>query len=163
MSENIQNSFLGDMQTVVRGQVESLTRYEMDGNKGGYVWLSKPTDGTLPNVLGNELMKIKMPFEMFDQKKAEFDAGKLYFPVQMEILCSVAVAAGNKASLTVLSMKIDGTNSGDPILNEALNNSRESIDEEDLGGSRQKPKPGATSTVTGSSQTTTGTTAANKP
>lgn len=109
MSEQNQNSFLGDMQTVIRGQVESLTRYEIDGdNKGGSIWVSKPNTGKNPNNLGNELIKIKMPFEMFDQKKAEVEAGKLFFPCQMEILCEITMGGQNKAVLTALSMKIDG-------------------------------------------------------
>jgi len=109
MSEQTnQNSFLGDMQTVIRGQVESLTRYEIDGdNKGGSIWVSKPNTGKNQNNLGNELIKIKMPFEMFDQKKAEVEAGKLYFPCQMEILCEITMGGQNKAVLTALSMKID--------------------------------------------------------
>lgn len=108
-TQNNQNSFLGDMQTVIRGQVESLTRYEIDGdNKGGSIWVSKPNTGKNPNNLGNELIKIKMPFEMFDQKKAEVEAGKLFFPCQMEILCEITMGGQNKAVLTALSMKIDG-------------------------------------------------------
>lgn len=106
MTQN--NSFLGDMQTVIRGQVESLTRYEIDGdNKGGSIWVSKPNTGKNPNNLGNELIKVKMPFEMFDQKKAEVEAGKLFFPCQMEILCEINMGGQNKAVLTAISMKLD--------------------------------------------------------
>jgi len=77
-----QNSFLGDMQTVIRGQVESLTRYEIDGdNKGGSIWVSKPNTGKNPNNLGNELIKVKMPFEMFDQKKSRSRGRKTVFPL----------------------------------------------------------------------------------
>lgn len=101
-----QNSFLGDMQTVVRGQVESLTRYEIDGeSKGGSIWLSKPNSGKNPNNLGNELIKIKMPFEMFDQQKAKVESGELTFPCQMEILAEVSMGGQNKAVVTALSMK----------------------------------------------------------
>jgi hypothetical protein len=114
MSEqNQQDSFLGDMQTVIRGQVESLTRYEIDGdNKGGSIWVSKPNTGKNPNNLGNELIKIKMPFEMFDQKKAEVEAGKLFFPCSMEIMCEITMGGQNKAVLTALSMKVDGPEPG---------------------------------------------------
>jgi len=94
-----QNSFLGDMQTVIRGQVESLTRYEIDGdNKGGSIWVSKPNTGKNPNNLGNELIKVKMPFEMFDQKKAEVEAGKLYFPVKWKSSVKSTWAAKTKQS-----------------------------------------------------------------
>lgn len=106
MSTNDQSSFLGDMQTVVRGQVESLTRYEIDGdNKGGSIWVSKPNSGKNPNNLGNELIKIKMPFDMFDQQKAKVESGELTFPCQMEILCEIAMGGQNKAVLNALSMK----------------------------------------------------------
>lgn len=105
-TQNDQNSFLGDMQTVVKGQVESLTRYEIDGdNKGGSIWVSKPNSGKNPNNLGNELIKIKMPFEMFDQQKAKVQAGEITFPCQMEILCEVSMGGQNKAVLNALSMK----------------------------------------------------------
>ncbi len=139
-----QNSFLGDMQTVIRGQVESLTRYEIDGdNKGGSIWVSKPNTGKNPNNLGNELIKVKMPFEMFDQKKAEVEAGKLYFPCQMEILCEINMGGQNKAVLTAISMKLDGP-------------TPEAQQEQE---SKDKPKAGAVQTATG---TTSGTTA-HKP
>ena len=103
-----QNQFLGDMQTIVRGRVESLTRYEIDGdNKGGSIWVSKPNSGKNPNNLGNELIKIKMPFEMFDQQKAKVEAGEITFPIDMEILCEVNMGGQNKAVLNALSLKLD--------------------------------------------------------
>lgn len=102
-----QNQFLGDMQTIVRGRVESLTRYEIDGdNKGGSIWVSKPNSGKNPNNLGNELIKIKMPFEMFDQQKAKVEAGEITFPIDMEILCEVNMGGQNKAVLNALSLKV---------------------------------------------------------
>ena len=101
-----QNTFLSDMQTVITGQVESLTRYEIDGdNKGGSIWVSKPNSGKNPNNLGNELIKIKMPFEMFDQQKAKAQAGEITFPCQMRILCEVNMGGQNKAVLNALSMQ----------------------------------------------------------
>jgi len=146
-----QNSFLGDMQTVIRGQVESLTRYEIDGdNKGGSIWVSKPNTGKNPNNLGNELIKVKMPFEMFDQKKAEVEAGKLYFPCQMEILCDINMGGQNKAVLTAISMKLDGPEPGQ-------------IKDEDIDKPTGENLPDKDKPKTGASQTTTGTTSANKP
>lgn len=146
-----QNSFLGDMQTVIRGQVESLTRYEIDGdNKGGSIWVSKPNTGKNPNNLGNELIKVKMPFEMFDQKKAEVEAGKLYFPCQMEILCEINMGGQNKAVLTAISMKLDGPEPGQ-------------IKDEDIDKTTGEILPDKDKPKTGAAHTTTGTTSANKP
>jgi hypothetical protein len=99
-------SQFADMQTTVTGQVESLTRYEIDGdNKGGSVWVSKPNSGKNDNNLGNELIKIKMPFEMFDQQKAKVQAGEISFPCHMEILCDVVMGGQNRAVLVAVSMK----------------------------------------------------------
>jgi hypothetical protein len=107
MENQNQNSFLSDMQTVITGQVESLTRYEIDGdNKGGSIWVSKPNTGKNPNNLGNELIKIKMPFDMFDQQKAKVQQGELKFPCQMRIMCEVTMGGQNKAVLTALSMQL---------------------------------------------------------
>jgi hypothetical protein len=106
-----QDSFIGEMKTVIKGQVESMTRYEIDGdNKGGSIWVSKPNSGKNPNNLGNELIKIKMPFEMFDQQKAKVESGVLSFPCQMEILCEISMGGQNKAVLIAESMRtIDKT------------------------------------------------------
>ena len=101
-----QQSFLGDMQTVITGRVESLTRYEIDGGqKGGSLWVSKPNTGKNDNNLGNELIKIKIPYEMFDQQKAKVLAGELQFPCDMEILAEINMGGQNKAVLTALSIK----------------------------------------------------------
>jgi hypothetical protein len=149
------NSFLGDMQTVVKGQVESLTRYEIDGdNKGGSIWVSKPNTGKNPNNLGNELIKIKMPFEMFDQKKAEVEAGKLYLPCQMEILCEINMGGQNKAVLTALSMKVDGPDSdqeekkADPIQDGDIDKTTGEL----LTGKDKTARPGQAQATTGSTQ-----------
>lgn len=98
--------FLGEMQTTVIGKVESLTRYEIDASsKGGSIWVTKPNSGRNPNVLGNEIIKIKMPFEMFDQLKAKQDAGEIQFPTMMEILCNIDMGGQNRAVLSAVSIR----------------------------------------------------------
>jgi hypothetical protein len=105
MSDQTQ-SFLSEMQTVITGKVESLTRYEIDnGAKGGSIWVTKPNSGKNPNVIGNEIIKIKMPFAMFDQLKAKQDAGEITFPTMMEILCDIDMGGQNKAVLSAVSIK----------------------------------------------------------
>ena len=99
------NSFLGDMKTVVTGQVESLTRYDIDGSKGGSIWVSKPNTGKNPNVLGRELIKIKMPYIMFDQLEAKQQAGEISFPTRMEVLCDIDMGGSNKAVLVATSIR----------------------------------------------------------
>jgi hypothetical protein len=102
----MQNNFLGEMQTVVTGQVESVTRYDIDAdNRGGSIWVSKPSSGKNPNVLGRDLIKIKMPFAMFDQLRLKVESGEIEFPCMMEILCDVDMGGGNRAVLTAISTK----------------------------------------------------------
>ena len=120
-------SFIGDMQTTVTGQVESLTRYEIDGdNKGGSIWVSKPNSGKNPNNLGNELIKIKMPFEMFDEQKAKVQSGVLTFPCQMKIVCDVNMGGQNKAVLVAVSMElipVSSTKNQSSVVSSSVTNS----------------------------------------
>jgi len=96
---------MANMQTVVTGQLESITRYSMEGGKGGSLWVSNP-DSENPDILGKELIKVKMPYEMFEQQKAKKESGELVFPSQVEILCDVTVGGQNKMALVAKSMKI---------------------------------------------------------
>ena len=102
-----------NMQTVVTGQLESITRYQMEGGKGGSLWVSNP-DSDNPDILGKELIKVKMPYEMFEQQKAKKEAGELVFPAQVEILCDVTVGGQNKIALVAKSMKLIKSNSDKP-------------------------------------------------
>jgi len=101
-----QNSFLGAMQTTLIGNVICLTKYEIDANtKGGSIWVQTPNSGINQDILGDELIKVKMPFEIFAQQKAKVDAGELKFPAQMELLVQVSVGSQNKAALNLVSMR----------------------------------------------------------
>jgi hypothetical protein len=123
------SSFLADMQTIITGQVESLTRYEIDGdNKGGSIWVSKSNTGKNPNNLGNELIKIKMPFAMFDQQKAKVESGELTFPCQMQIMCEITMGGQNKAVLNALSMQL--VKNGPAIINEPATINQSAIDKQ---------------------------------
>ena len=135
-----QNTFLSDMQTVITGQVESLTRYEIDGdNKGGSIWVSKPNSGKNPNNLGNELIKIKMPFEMFDQQKAKAQAGEITFPCQMRILCEVNMGGQNKAVLNALSMQ-QITKEPEPAIIDGKNIDKTTGEIKESGAGTQAPR-----------------------
>ncbi|WP_374089754.1 hypothetical protein [Methylomicrobium lacus] len=102
----MQTNFLSEMQTIVTGQVESVTRYDIDAdNRGGSIWVSKPSSGKNPNVLGQDLIKIKMPYAMFDQLKQKQDSGEVQFPCMMEILCDIDMGGANRAVLTAVSVK----------------------------------------------------------
>jgi hypothetical protein len=94
-----------NMQTIITGQLESITRYQMEGGKGGSLWVSNP-DSENPDILGKELIKVKMPYEMFEQQKAKKESGELKFPAQVEILCNVTVGGQNKMALVATSIRL---------------------------------------------------------
>lgn len=94
------------MRTTVVGNVESVTRYSIDADsKGGAIWVTKPNTGKNQNVLGNEIIKIKMPFEMFPQIQAMNDSGDITLPQVMEILCDIDMGGQNRAVLTAVSIR----------------------------------------------------------
>lgn len=100
------NGFLNNMQTTVVGNLLSVTKYEIDGDtKGGSIWVSKPTSGRNPNVIGEELIKIKIPYAMFDQLKQKVEAREMVLPGLAEILAEIDMGGGNKATLTAISIR----------------------------------------------------------
>ena len=69
------------MQIIVTGKLTRSSMFEIDnGSKGGAIWITKPNSGKNPNVLGSEIIKIRMNYEMFDQLKAKQDAGESNSP-----------------------------------------------------------------------------------
>ncbi len=102
----LDQAIMEQMRTTVIGNVESVTKYEIDaGSKGGSIWVTKPNTGKNSNVLGNEIIKIKMPFEMFDQLKGKQESGELKFPTIMEILCDIDMGGANRAVLSAVSIR----------------------------------------------------------
>ncbi|WP_019864822.1 hypothetical protein [Methylovulum miyakonense] len=100
------NTFLGNMQTTVVGNVICITKYEIDANsKGGSIWVSKPNTGRNPNIIGDELIKIRIPFEMFEQQRQKLEAKEITLPGVFEILADIDMGGQNKAALTALSIK----------------------------------------------------------
>lgn len=98
--------FLGSMQTTVVGMVRSFTRYEIDAaTKGGSIWVTSPNTGMNPDVLGEEIIKIKMPHAMFDQQREKLEQGLIQIPGMFEILAQITMAGGNKAALTAISIR----------------------------------------------------------
>ncbi|ANE57483.1 hypothetical protein [Methylomonas sp. DH-1] len=102
----MQTNDLETITTTFVGQVESATKYEIDAeNKGAALWVTKPTTGRNPNVIGREIIKVRMPHDMFAKLKAEHDAGDIHFPQLMEIKAEVDMGGGNRANLTAISIR----------------------------------------------------------
>jgi len=106
MGNNPLGGFLTQMQTTVIGNLVSATKYEIDdGTKGGSIWVSKPTSGMNDNILGEELIKIKIPYELFNQLKQKVEAKEMQVPGLAEILVNIDMGGQNKATLTAISIR----------------------------------------------------------
>jgi len=105
-NSNLANGFLQAMQTTVIGNLISATKYEIDaGTKGGAIWVTKPTSGMNDNVLGEEIIKIKIPYDLFNQLKQKVEAKEMQLPGLAEILVNIDMGGQNKATLTAISIR----------------------------------------------------------
>lgn len=89
---------LGNLEVTLRGVVTTVTKYEIDASsKGGALWLTKPNNEEKDTVLGDQIIKVNMPFEMFQHCKSEVEAGRFTFPGVFEVRASVTSGSGNKS------------------------------------------------------------------
>ncbi|UZR30209.1 hypothetical protein [Methylococcus mesophilus] len=88
----------------LRGLVVSATRYDMTddgGGKGGRLYILQPTSGRNPNQFGLELIRLRMPYEIFAQLQALQVPGEYLIDVQL------GRGAGDKAQLRVTGLRPD--------------------------------------------------------
>lgn len=145
------SNFLGNTQNVMTAKVISLTKYEIDSNsKGGSVWATIPNDGENPDVIGDQILKIKMPFLMFEQTKAKLDAGEIKLPGQFEILTEIKMGGQNKPTLFAKALRyIKPETSETPDTTEIDKTTGEIIDK--TKPEDKKPNPAQTATATNTS------------
>lgn len=86
----------------LRGLVVSATRYDMTddgGGKGGRLYILQPTNGRNPNQFGLELIRLRMPYEIFAQLQDLQVPGEYLIDVQL------GRGAGDKAQLRVTGLQ----------------------------------------------------------
>ncbi|MDD2770511.1 MAG: hypothetical protein PHT19_17485 [Methylococcus sp.] len=86
----------------LRGLVVSATRYDMTddgGGKGGRLYILQPTSGRNPNQFGLELIRLRMPYEIFAQLQDLQVPGEYLIDVQL------GRGAGDKAQLRVTGLQ----------------------------------------------------------
>jgi hypothetical protein len=97
---------LEDMDVILKGKVSTVSKYDIDdANKGGFLWLTKPNNGENANILGEQIIKVTMPFEMFQFCKTEVEAGRFIFPGVFEVSASVVSGSGLKSGHKAKSIK----------------------------------------------------------
>nr|MDD2770356.1 hypothetical protein [Methylococcus sp.] len=82
--------------------VVSATRYDMTddgGGKGGRLYILQPTSGRNPNQFGLELIRLRMPYEIFAQLQDLQVPGEYLIDVQL------GRGAGDKAQLRVTGLQ----------------------------------------------------------
>ena len=99
-------SALGNIEVDLIGIVSTVSKYDIDeNNKGGFLWLTKPNNGENPNILGDQIIKVTMPFEMFDFCQRQSQAGLFVFPGVFKVRASVVSGSGNKAGHRAVSIE----------------------------------------------------------
>ncbi|QXP85484.1 hypothetical protein [Methylococcus sp. Mc7] len=86
---------------VIRGLILSATRYDMTdsgGGKGGRLYVVQPTSGRNPNQFGLELIRLRMPYDIYTQLQSLQVPGEYLIDVQL------ARGAGDKAQLRVTGL-----------------------------------------------------------
>ncbi len=97
---------LGNIEVTLRGIVDTVSKYDIDdANKGGFLWLTKPNNGENPNILGNQIIKVTMPFEMFQYCHDQCMSGNFTIPGVFEIRASVISGSGNKSGHRAIAIQ----------------------------------------------------------
>ena len=103
--QETETNFLGDLQSVMTGKVVSCTRYSVEDAKGGAIWVQKKGDGLRQDLLGDELIKLKIDYELFDRIKEKMEKHELSIPGDCEMMVQVELSGGNRASLKALTIR----------------------------------------------------------
>lgn len=73
-------------------------RYQVDGNKGGQLFGIEVADGSNPDLIGMDIMKLNCDYDLIDTLRS-------HLPCDCEVICKPIQGAGQKMSFRVLSVK----------------------------------------------------------
>jgi hypothetical protein len=91
------------MQTILQGNIRSVTKYSMESNSGISIFLEQQNEGLNENIIGNEILTIGGPYEMATTFEVYANEGLL--PGEFELRVVIGRGAGGKAKLTCLAVK----------------------------------------------------------
>jgi hypothetical protein len=97
------------MQFVYKSLVLGANRYSVEGTKGGILYLVEPNSGDNSNLIGLEVKKLKMPYELFEQLESK------RLPGEYEILVDAERGGKDRDTETVLSVKGQGRLEPEPL------------------------------------------------
>lgn len=95
-----------DEQFITAGHIIQITRYDIDAqNRGGSIFLLKQGNPTNENALGLQIIKLAMPFELFEHVESKHKSGEYPIPAFYRILCEMRAGGAQKAANTALMLE----------------------------------------------------------
>ncbi len=92
------------MQTTLQGVITGVSKYEIEGgSKGASMYMNQATSGRNPNVIGQETLKLVLPYEMFEEMRVHeqgFLNGSIF-----QIDADIESGGQNKPKITVLAIR----------------------------------------------------------
>ena len=90
---------------VITGVLTLITRYDVEGSKGGSVWLVVDEDEDNEDALGKGIVKFNSSYDFFDHEKAKVQANEYNLPCLVDVYYKSVMGSGNKLKPKVFSIK----------------------------------------------------------
>lgn len=92
------------MQTTLQGIVTGISKYEIDGGlKGASLFMVQATSGRNPNIIGQEMLKLALPFHMFEELRHHEQAFNEF--QQFQVDGDIEAGSQGKPKITVLAIR----------------------------------------------------------
>jgi len=92
------------MQTTLQGIVTGISKYEIDeSTKGASLFMIQKTSGRNPNIIGQETLKLKLPYEMFEDLR-QYDRQFNEFAI-FQVDADVEAGGAGRPAITAISIR----------------------------------------------------------
>jgi len=92
------------MQTTLQGIVTGISKYEIEGGaKGASLFMIQKTSGRNPNIIGQETLKLKLPYEMFEDLR-QYDRQFNEFAI-FQVDADVEAGGAGRPAITAISIR----------------------------------------------------------
>lgn len=142
MSNEQHENSIGSGLNVIVGTVVQYSRYDMGAEgKGGAVWLVGDSIDSEDDKdkIGQQVIKLTIAYDMFDQQKSKMESGDYNLPCLMEVAYKTVQGAKNTLKQKVVSVR--------PLQVKKSPNASESKPENQNDTSVKDNKTGTTGTV----------------
>jgi len=92
------------MQTTLQGIVTGISKYEIEGGaKGASLFMIQKTSGRNPNIIGQETLKLKLPYEMFEDLR-QYDRQFNEFAI-FQVDADVEAGGAGRPAITAIAIR----------------------------------------------------------